>query len=100
MRYFSATAISALFYFACFQSNAAVHPQLGDMEPLYIFTPGPVSGNCDNYISDLLTAFSESMNMFTRSTAFIIYLNQFMSGILHLLNRKKWKAWAQLMKKV
>lgn len=100
MRYYSAIAFSALFFFAHFQSNVAADPQLGDMEPLYVFTPGPAPGNCDNYKSDLLIAFRESIDMLTRSTAAIMYLNQPMPGIVHPLNRRKWKAWAQLMLEV
>ena len=38
--------------------------------------------------------------MLTRSTAAITYLNQPMPGKLHPLNRRKWKAWAQLMKEI
>ena len=97
MRCYSAMVFSALFCFAHLLSNVAADPQLGDMEPLYVFTPGPAPGNCDNYKSDLQTAFSEGINMFKASTAAILYLNQPMPGILHPLNRRKWKAWAQVL---
>ena len=48
MRYYSAIAFSTLFCFVHFQSNVAADPKLGDIEPLYVFTPGPAPGNCDN----------------------------------------------------
>lgn len=91
---------STLFFFAHLQSNVAADPQLGDMEPLYVFTPGPAPGNCDKYKSNLQIAFSEAIDMFTASTASILYLNQPMPGILHPLNRRKWKAWAQVIKEI
>ena len=100
MRYSSAIIGSALFFAAFFHRNVAAEPQLGDMEPLYVFTPGPAPGNCDKYKPDLLVAFRETIDMLTRSTAAIMFLNVTMPGILHPLRRRKWKAWAQLMKEV
>lgn len=93
-------AFSALFCFAHLQSNVAAVPQLGDMEPLYVFTPGPAPGNCDNYKSDLQNALRDAIALFTAATASILYLNQPMPGVLHPLNRRKWKAWAQVMNEI
>ena len=100
MRHSAAIGVSLLYFSAFFQSNVIAEPKLGDMEPLYVFTPGPAPGNCDQYKPDILTAFGESIDMLQRSIAAVTYLNQPMPGILHPLNRRKWKAWAQLMKEV
>ena len=100
MRYYSAIAFSTLFCFVHFQSNVAADPKLGDIEPLYVFTPGPAPGNCDNYKSDLQIALRNAITLFTAATAWILYLNQPMPWILHPLNRTKWKAWAQVINEI
>ena len=73
--------------------------KLGDIEPLYIFTPGPAPGNCDQHKPLLESTFSEAIDMVSRSINAIDSLKMSLSE-LDTGERKRWKTWAQLMEAI
>lgn len=74
--------------------------EIGDMEPLYIFTPGPAPGNCDQHKALLQTSFSEAIAMVTRGMNAIDSLGVPLSQIEDPGDRASWKTWAQLLKAI
>lgn len=88
-----------LFQITYFLGSSAAQ-KLGDMEPLYIFTPGPAPGNCDQYKAFLQTCFSEAIDMVTKSINAIDSLGVSLSQIDTSGERSRWKTWAQLLKAI
>ena len=71
--------------------------KLGDMEPLYIFTPGAAPGSCDQHKSLLQDCFSEAIDMVIGSINAINSLGLSASQLDTAEERSKWKTWAQLL---
>lgn len=83
------------------QSTLLLRPvsaqELGDMESLYTFTPGPAAGNCDQYKASLQTSVSEAIDMVNRSINAINSLEVSLYRIKGAEERFRWKLWAQLL---
>lgn len=71
--------------------------KLGDMEPLYIFTPGPGLGNCDQHKPLLQSCFAEAIDMVNRSINAINSLGVSLSQLDTSGERNSWKSSAQLL---
>lgn len=74
--------------------------KLGDIEPLYIFTPGPAPGNCDQHKALIQSSYSEAIDMMNRSINVIDSLEVSPSQLETTGERSKWKTWAQLLKAI